>query len=192
VQCSTVYPIGADHFVKHKSNPAMVGGSCRICQRAACKSHYERNKEAYHARSRAFERANKDWQSDRNKKYRAENSEKISARLKLRWDTDHLYRTQRIIRNSIADAFRRKGFTKRHRASSILGCTWDELQKHIEKQFVIGMSWENRSAWEVDHIVPVSTAKTEEDLVSLNHFTNLRPLWTALNRAKSDTITHLI
>jgi hypothetical protein len=192
VCCSVVYPMNSEHFVNHKSKPGKLGNRCRPCQRAACQSHYGRNKETYHARARAFEKANPEWQSARNKKYRTENIQKIRNRLKNRRKTDHLYKTERLIRSSIADAFRRKGYTKRNRVAVILGCTWPEFQSHIERQFVRGMTWENRNAWEIDHIVPVATAKTELDVIALNHFTNLRPLWTAINRAKSDIITHLI
>lgn len=46
--------------------------------------------------------------------------------------------------------------------------------------------------FELDHIVPLASAKTEEDVIRLNHFTNLRPMWAKDNIAKSDRITHLI
>jgi hypothetical protein len=54
------------------------------------------------------------------------------------------------------------------------------------------MAWENRAMWQLDHIVPLATAATEADVLALNHYTNLRPMWSVDNRAKSDKITHLI
>jgi hypothetical protein len=40
------------------------------------------------------------------------------------------------------------------------------------------MSLENHGLiWEIDHITPISSAKTEEDIITLNHHTNLRPLF---------------
>jgi len=36
--------------------------------------------------------------------------------------------------------------------------------------------------WDIDHITPVSSAKTEEDIIKLNHFTNLKPLCSYINR----------
>ena len=36
--------------------------------------------------------------------------------------------------------------------------------------------------WDIDHIVPLSSAKTEEDLIKLNHYTNLQPLCSQTNR----------
>jgi len=48
------------------------------------------------------------------------------------------------------------------------------------------MSWENRGKWHIDHIVPVSSAKTEQDIIKLNHYTNLRPMWASDNIKKSN------
>lgn len=33
-----------------------------------------------------------------------------------------------------------------------------------------------------DHIIPMSCAKTEEDVIRLNHYTNLQPLCSHINR----------
>lgn len=93
-----------------------------------------------------------------------------------------------LIRVSLID----KGYSKTSRTHEILGCSWDEFAAHIEKQFLPGMSWSNRAEWHIDHIVPLATAKTEADVLALNHFTNLRPLWVPDNLAKRDKQTHLI
>jgi hypothetical protein len=43
--------------------------------------------------------------------------------------------------------------------------------------------------WDIDHIIPLSSAKTEEDIIKLNHYTNLKPLCTYYNRfIKKDKI----
>lgn len=73
-----------------------------------------------------------------------------------------------------------------------LGYTVDEFVRHIERQFISGMSWENMSEWQIDHIIPISTAKTESDVVSLNQLSNLRPMWAAENNAKKNKIESLI
>jgi len=52
------------------------------------------------------------------------------------------------------------------------------------------MSWENygRNGWHVDHIIPLSSAKTEEEIYKLCHYTNLQPLWEVDNIKKGNKI----
>jgi 5-methylcytosine-specific restriction endonuclease McrA len=56
------------------------------------------------------------------------------------------------------------------------------------------MTWENQGkcmsnyneTWQLDHIIPISNAKSIEDVIKLNHYTNLRPLCSKLNLEKSN------
>ena len=77
------------------------------------------------------------------------------------------------------------GAIKRSATFDLLGYTPAQLKTHIEKQFVSGMSWANRSKWEVDHITPISTARCEADVIALNQLSNLRPLWALDNNRKN-------
>ena len=69
-----------------------------------------------------------------------------------------------------------------------MGCSPLQLKEHLEKQFTNGMCWENRSKWHIDHIIPLSSAKTEDELYNLCHYTNLQPLWAVDNLKKSNRI----
>jgi len=52
------------------------------------------------------------------------------------------------------------------------------------------MNWNNRGlyngelnyGWDIDHIIPLSSAENEEDLYKLSHYTNLQPLCSYTNR----------
>lgn len=92
------------------------------------------------------------------------------------------------MRSILLKAFYRNGYTKRSKSQQILGCTWPELVAHIESKFQPGMTWENRGEWHIDHIIPLATAETEADIVRLNHYTNLQPLWAEDNLRKSDKV----
>ena len=50
------------------------------------------------------------------------------------------------------------------------------------------MTWNNYGEWELDHIIPISSATTEEEVYKLNHYTNFQPLWMSENRKKGNKI----
>lgn len=76
--------------------------------------------------------------------------------------------------------------------STLHGCTYDELKKHIEGQFEEGMTWENHGihGWHLDHVIPVSSfdMTNEEDVRMCFHYSNLQPLWAADNLEKSNKV----
>lgn len=111
---------------------------------------------------------------------------------KTRSKTDKLYLVARRTSGLIRSSFSRMGFKKGTKTELILCCDWNTFKKHIEKQFSRKMRWDNYGEWELDHIIPVASAKSESDVISLNHFTNLRPIWANKNREKSDKREFLI
>ena len=62
----------------------------------------------------------------------------------------------------------------------------DELKIYLESKFVEGMSWNNYGlyGWHIDHIIPLSSANTEDEIYKLCHYTNLQPLWSEDNLKK--------
>ena len=50
------------------------------------------------------------------------------------------------------------------------------------------MSWDNRIEWHLDHIIPISLATTEEEIIKLNHYTNFQPLWAEENIRKGNKV----
>lgn len=89
-------------------------------------------------------------------------------------------------------ALKRIGGIKKSPTLEALGYSVDELVAHIERQFLRGMGWHNSSEWHIDHIVPMSTARTVEDVIALNQLSNLRPLWAEDNIRKKDKRIYLI
>lgn len=126
----------------------------------------------------SYRKKNKDILREKNKIYH-----------KNRMITDLVYRVKIMSRNVIRKALYKGGYTKRSRTYEILGCSYDDFKTHIENLFQNGMNWDNRYLWDIDHIVPISLAESEQEMVVLNHYTNLRPLWKNENGYKSDTIT---
>jgi hypothetical protein len=50
------------------------------------------------------------------------------------------------------------------------------------------MSWDNYGEWHIDHIIPLASADTEEEVLKLYHYTNLQPLWAIDNIRKGSKI----
>ena len=80
---------------------------------------------------------------------------------------------------------------KSMRTQDLVGCSWSDYRMWLESKFKVGMSWDNYgvNGWHLDHHIPISFAKTEEDIFRLNHYTNLKPLWWEDNLKKSDKIS---
>lgn len=114
------------------------------------------------------------------------------SRKQKEWMQNPKIRMTRRIRWGMWAALRDLGSPKKRKTFEMLGYSAADLVTHIERQFLPGMSWENQGDWHLDHIVPVSSAKTVEDLIHLNQLSNLRPLWGAENKSKGAKRTHLI
>ena len=96
------------------------------------------------------------------------------------------------MRSRLSAYLKKLNISKKNKTFEIVGCTPQELKEHLEKQFIDGMSWENKGNWHIDHIIPLSSAKTEEEFYMLCHFTNLQPLWAIDNIKKRDKIVEPI
>lgn len=128
----------------------------------------------------------------RSKSNNAEARERMSEWRRKKYATDAAFNLRMRIRGLLRKALARQGGNKSKRTEQILGCSIEYFVKHIELQFLHGMTWGNRSEWHIDHIVPVSSAKNADEVEKLNHFTNLRPLWAKDNLAKGARMEMMI
>jgi hypothetical protein len=103
---------------------------------------------------------------------------------------DILFKFNCGVRNNIYFAFKRgkNQFNKNAKTEIILGCTIEEFINYIQSKFINGMSLENHGDWHLDHIIPLASANTEEDIIKLNHYTNFQPLWAKDNLSKGNKI----
>lgn len=118
----------------------------------------------------------------------AEWRKEVRARRRSRPEKAMAERLSRMLSHVLAGI----GVIKRGRTFDMLGYTPDQLRSHIERQFVRRMSWENRAEWQLDHIIPLNTATTEDDVIALNQLSNLRPLWKKDNNQKHGRRLHLV
>jgi len=137
------------------------------------------------------------WQRDADKikeryeKSLIKNREASCKRENERRANNPVYKLSTNIKSLIRGSFKRAcsgEYTKGERTETILGCTMAEFLEHITSQFTEGMTLFNhgmcKECWHLDHKQPISTAQTEEEIYTLNHYTNLRPLWSTENLQK--------
>lgn len=154
----------------------------------AKKRCYRAKRDIYRAKGRDRYIRNKPAILEYQRKYTQENKEAKAARdlayVRRRMATDPTFKLSYAIRCRLGSAFRSMGIPKRGKTREMIGCDWEFLKSYIERQFAPGMSWDNRGAWHIDHIIPLSSAKTAEAMERLCHYTNLQPLWAADNIRK--------
>lgn len=108
--------------------------------------------------------------------------------VRRRMKVDALFRLTYNVRCRLTIACQQRKISKRSKTHELLGCDWATLKEHLESRFQPGMSWEDRKAWHIDHIIPLASAKTADELFALCHYTNLQPLWAADNLKKAASL----
>lgn len=157
------------------------------------KDWYQKNKQKTKLRVKKNYLRRRDEILRYSSEYQKRNLKKIINNRNERAQNDEVYALKERVRCLIKETIRNKvGTQKRTITSEILGCSSKEFKKHIQRQFVKGMSWDNFKEWHIDHIIPISSAKTEDEVYALNHHTNLRPLWAKDNLEKSNRVEFLI
>ena len=129
--------------------------------------------------------AGKKMKATSDKKYAQKNKESINNNFYRKLDEDPLFKLTHSIRNLIGSAIRNGGYTKKSKTYEILGCSYEDFKQHLESQFKPWMSWSNYGKWELDHKIPVSSHRDEDELIKLNHYTNFQPMEVTKNRIKN-------
>ena len=156
------------------------------------------NKQWYQDNKERILKQKKQWYQDnkeRRKQYYSDNKEKINERTrrwkKERYHSDPLYKFKKNCRNRTHNAFKRKSWRKNGGTEKLLGCDYQTAMNHIESQFVgknKWMNWDNHGEWEIDHIIPLASANTKEEMNLLFNYKNLQPLLAEYNMRKGGRI----
>jgi len=145
--------------------------------------HYHKNKLSISEKSKKYRDKNRAYFNLKNKTWRDKTG--YSSRYqKERIENDSFFKFKNRLRTLIRISITKQGFTKNSKTYRILGCTHDEFIEYIGNKFTDGMTWENHGTWHLDHIKPISLAKSEHETIVLNHYTNFQPLWAKDNLKK--------
>ena len=177
--------------------------TCTVCKKENDELH-KKEKSEY---NKAYRKANRErllaydkvrYRADRTrilavkKKYNKNNRQKINQqKIKYRNANPKIKLHHRIserIRKSL------KGAKGGRHWEVLVDYTLLELKKHLEKQFLDGMTWENYGpVWHVDHRIPIDahnfTKSEHEDFKRCWALKNLQPMWAKDNLMKKNKLT---
>jgi hypothetical protein len=195
----------------HKSPHHLYGVSsqCKACACARTRAHQKQNADKYRKAAREYYASHKIHAKARMKAWESKNRERVNVTHRL-WGLrnpdkvkSHQESTNKIRRGSpkgqinarMAAAVRRtlrSDARNGHGWEKLVGYTVVQLKNHLEKQFLPGMTWENRKLWDIDHIIPLSAFNFQSpeniDFKKAWDLKNLRPLWRFDNRSKGSRI----
>ena len=159
---------------------------------AYIREYYQENKEKKDAYNREYQQQNKEGIAAYQRKYRQQNKEKIAAYVRQRRRLDPEFNLLCRLRKRMWNAVKAAGLDKKCASSSeLLGISPQGLKEWLEAQFTEGMTWENRSDWHVDHIIPCDAfdLTVDQNQRICFWYKNLQPLWATQNLQKSNAYT---
>ena len=163
------------------------------------KNYRKENREKQNLYNKEYYRENKEKCLLLGKNYKVKNADAIRKWINSYEDdkinNDPIYKLKKRTRTLIYSSFKRacRGVYKKGlKTEVLLGCEFNVFFEHIQSLFTEGMTLENygqgEGKWNIDHKIPLATATSEEEIIKLNHYTNLQPMWAIDNILKSDKI----
>lgn len=149
------------------------------------KERYKENPQAFKDAKARYVESHLEEVKESRRKYKQENRQKCSDYQRQKRHSDPVYKFRSSFTHLIGLYKRKSGYSGNKGTWEIVGCDFETFLDYIQNQFEEGMTLENyghgQGCWNIDHIIPICTAKTDEDIERLNHYTNLRPMWSTDN-----------
>lgn len=162
------------------------------------------HKEQIAARYKLWAKEHADELADYSKKYREEHHDEISEKrrikdrenrprinkyLKHKRETDPLFKLSTQIRSLINKSLKNRGYGKDTHTYEIVGCDYETLFNHLKETWRnnYGTEW-NGEEYHIDHIIPLATAKTKQDVLDLCYYENLQMLTPRDNLTKNKNL----
>ncbi len=178
----------------------------RIAEILKSREHYNSNKQYYkeyylsnksNVKKRPYDEYNRQYYQDNKEKlvemsreyrriHKPELNEKSRQYKKKRRNTDTSYKILIRLRSRLYKAIR--GQDKSATTRELIGCSIEDLLKHLESKFTEEMSWDKLSEIHIDHIRPCASFDLTDSKQQSEcfNFMNLQPLWAKDNYKKGD------
>lgn len=158
------------NFYHNKKDKSGYDPWCKSCCKENVLKYYNNNKEKSSIKHKEYYRLNATYRKKQVYSYK-----------RKRMKCDSIYKIRQNISIIINHVLKNRGYTKTSKTFDILGCTYEELLIHLGPK--------PDGEIHLDHICPCSQAQNEEELIKLQHYSNLRWLPASTNLTKSDNHT---
>ena len=189
-----------DEFYNHKIGKNGKRHECKICTKNYNKEYNKKNKEKNNKYNKEYYKNNKEKEKKRLALYRKENKDKIllyrkkNKRKKLKYlkkylkerrEIDPIFKLRGCISSNIYRVLKAQGYTKNTKTYNILKCDYDFFMNWLNGLASNGHTY-GIGELHLDHVIPISLAETEDELLLLNHYSNFQLLTADENLAKSN------
>lgn len=178
-------------------------------RREELKEYREKNKDIIHEKAKIWRQNNAEYLKEKKREYVKNNKEKVDEwrktykeknreQIRENWaeynrkrrEEDELYAFVVRMRTFIRNSFLRTETQKKNKTFDIIGMDRIEFRDYLYNTFYknYGYEYDGKEEVHIDHIVPLATAKTEEDVIKLCHYTNLQLLKPKDNLYKKDRL----
>lgn len=197
-RCKTIKEV--TKFYPSKKEPCGYRSECIECKLREAKlkenkSEYrkkyrETNKKKQNLYNKLYYRENKQELLEKNRVYHSKNRHVRQNRDRERSKSDAVYKLSRNVSGLAKRVMKRQ--TQDERIVDVLGMSAKDFRAYVESQFLPWMNWDNNGknvgeynkTWQLDHVIPMCNAQTEEEVYLLNHWSNFQPLCAKKNNQK--------
>ena len=151
--------------------------------------YYSRPEVKEHMRKKAYEYSHTEKNIAYRKRYIQENKEQIRAYRVNRMKEDPIFNLRVRVSKLVGITLRQRNYSKNTRTYKIIGLQYPELWTHLEQTWLenYGTKWDGEN-YDIDHIRPLSSANTEQELMELWNWHNLQLLSHEDNMNKLDKL----
>lgn len=190
VCCKIVKPINEFSSYKIKKRQRI----CKVCVNVKKREYRKKNPGKRREEKKRWREKYPEKRREERKRWKAKNPDLMKQYKRKsvisKLETDPVYRVIVALRKRTRNFLKSLDVAKKGSSVEFIGLNNIDFRQYIEDKFIDGMSWDNYGVkgWHIDHIIPLSSATTEEEAYKLCHYTNLQPLWAEENIRKSNKI----
>ena len=175
------------YYVNHKKEISIYDKKYRQEHKeeinARCRKQYLKHKKEMRKRAQKYRETHRElYRKSGKKDYQKHKEERIAQ--KKDYNLIPINKVKLHLRGRIWEVLKRN--TKSATTMELTGCSTKELKQQLEKQFQVGMTWQNYGQWHIDHIKPCASFDLSKpgEQKKCFHYTNLQPLWARDNLSK--------